>query len=212
MKIKSILGASILLLVSAQAGAATIVRTSSINLDSALLSNTVIFEAIYFNTVTLDVGDTFVFNIDFGGDALKVVDLTGSSNELMSWQSVALPSGSNTGFHWDTTFSFDGVSGDLLTNDFTLGFGGPIGAFLPNWNLTNTEFSFTDLSLVFDIDFKEPGRTSYVTEQIDFRASFNPSGGGRFQAVPPIPIPAALPLFLSALGALGFVGWRRRRA
>jgi hypothetical protein len=27
-----------------------------------------------------------------------------------------------------------------------------------------------------------------------------------------VPIPAALPLFLSALGALGFVGWRRRRA
>lgn len=30
--------------------------------------------------------------------------------------------------------------------------------------------------------------------------------------IAPTPIPAALPLFISALGGLGFVGWRRRRA
>ncbi|MDH3380970.1 MAG: VPLPA-CTERM sorting domain-containing protein [Gammaproteobacteria bacterium] len=31
-------------------------------------------------------------------------------------------------------------------------------------------------------------------------------------AVQVVPIPAALPLFLSGLGALGFVGWRRRQS
>jgi hypothetical protein len=31
-------------------------------------------------------------------------------------------------------------------------------------------------------------------------------------AVSATPIPAALPLFASALGGLGFIGWRRRRA
>jgi hypothetical protein len=31
-------------------------------------------------------------------------------------------------------------------------------------------------------------------------------------AFTPTPIPAALPLFVSALGGLGFIGWRRRRA
>ena len=31
-------------------------------------------------------------------------------------------------------------------------------------------------------------------------------------SVTPVPLPAALPLFLSALAGLGFVGWRRRQA
>ncbi len=33
-----------------------------------------------------------------------------------------------------------------------------------------------------------------------------------FTPVHPVPLPAALPLFLSALAGLGFFGWRRRRA
>lgn len=35
---------------------------------------------------------------------------------------------------------------------------------------------------------------------------------GEIQGVAVVPIPAALPLFLSALAGLGFMGWRRRRA
>ena len=31
-------------------------------------------------------------------------------------------------------------------------------------------------------------------------------------STPEIPLPAALPLFLSAMGWFGFLGWRRRRA
>ncbi len=34
---------------------------------------------------------------------------------------------------------------------------------------------------------------------------------GRFLRVTPVPLPAALPLFGSALAMLGIVGWRRRR-
>lgn len=34
---------------------------------------------------------------------------------------------------------------------------------------------------------------------------------GEIQGVAAVPIPAALPLFLSALAGLGFMGWRRRR-
>jgi hypothetical protein len=46
--------------------------------------------------------------------------------------------------------------------------------------------------------------------------SFADSSGGHatltISAVAATPIPAALPLFASALGGLGFVGWRRRTA
>jgi hypothetical protein len=41
------------------------------------------------------------------------------------------------------------------------------------------------------------------------------SGTATVNAVGPVattPIPASLPLFASALGGLGFVGWRRRKA
>ena len=30
--------------------------------------------------------------------------------------------------------------------------------------------------------------------------------------LPPVPIPAALPLFASGLAVLGFAGWRRKKA
>jgi hypothetical protein len=38
------------------------------------------------------------------------------------------------------------------------------------------------------------------------------SGVQQIAAVAPTPVPAALPLFASAIGGLGFVGWRRERA
>ena len=35
--------------------------------------------------------------------------------------------------------------------------------------------------------------------------------GDVFSAAAPTPLPAALPLFASGLGAMGVVGWRRKR-
>jgi hypothetical protein len=37
-------------------------------------------------------------------------------------------------------------------------------------------------------------------------------GSHSFALVSATPIPAALPLFASALGGLGYVGWRRRKS
>ena len=38
-----------------------------------------------------------------------------------------------------------------------------------------------------------------------------PFDGATFTAAPAVPLPAALPLFASGLGALGLLGWRRKR-
>jgi hypothetical protein len=46
----------------------------------------------------------------------------------------------------------------------------------------------------------------------DFNTATNIHAVLTVAAVATTPIPAALPLFASALGGLGFVGWRRKRA
>jgi uncharacterized membrane protein len=51
----------------------------------------------------------------------------------------------------------------------------------------------------------------YSTSSDSFNV-YETNVGSVHVAVSATPIPAALPLFLSALGGLGFVGWRRSRA
>lgn len=54
-------------------------------------------------------------------------------------------------------------------------------------------------NMLVDVDFGE----EYITA-----LTFTPSS---LTIVPPVPLPAALPLLLSALGFFGFLGWRRKR-
>ena len=180
---------------------------SGLDLGSLSLPQSAIAESVFFDLATVDVGDLFEFHLHFGGQALHITDISGASDEYMGWQFISTPP-SLTGFLFNTTFQFEGVQGQLLTNDFNIGFGGPIGAFLPNWNLTDSEFSFTGISLLFDITFKESGRPAFTTQQMDFHAFFDP-GDGQISAVP---IPAAAWLFASALGVFGYLGKRKANA
>jgi len=55
---------------------------------------------------------------------------------------------------------------------------------------------------------------SYIFGSEQLRAFMGSSGGGAAQLVNPfsvLPLPAALPLFATGLGALGLLGWRRKR-
>ncbi len=57
----------------------------------------------------------------------------------------------------------------------------------------------TDVNFVFGTTITSPFRSSALVE-ID-----------AFSEVQAVPLPAALPLFGTGLGILGFIGWRRRR-
>jgi PEP-CTERM motif len=45
----------------------------------------------------------------------------------------------------------------------------------------------------------------------DGASSIQIAWSGAFDYIPPVPLPATLPLFASGLGALGLLGWRRKR-
>jgi|HubBroStandDraft_6_1064221.scaffolds.fasta_scaffold712716_2 hypothetical protein len=53
------------------------------------------------------------------------------------------------------------------------------------------------------------GLTEFIPPDVLFLGA-NFSGSGTF-SVTPTPLPAALPLFATGLGALGLFGWRRKR-
>ena len=183
---------------SINANAIIIERTATLGMASFTPPTSEFSESVYFDTATIDVGDTFIFHLNFGGGALRVIDLFGDSEEYMGWQFSSLVPG-GTGFLFDTTFHFEGVKGNLLTNDFTLGYGGPIGAFLPNWNLTDDMFSFTGITLEFDVWYKESGRAPYETEQMLFNGYFKPDSG-LFIGVPEPNILALLSVGIAVIG------------
>jgi hypothetical protein len=74
----------------------------------------------------------------------------------------------------------------------------------------NTDFYLQILNFASDPTFNQLG---YVTADGSYFFSAIGASGGSVSVTPvsPTPLPAALPLFASGLGALGFLGWRRKR-
>jgi hypothetical protein len=95
---------------------------------------------------------------------------------------------------------FDLVAASLVTGpaDGTLSFSID-GSFTytPDLNFSGTDtFSYRDIGFIFS---QSPQTTNLATVSIDVTP------------VATTPLPAALPLFASGLGALGLLGWRRKR-
>jgi len=94
------------------------------------------------------------------------------------------------------------------------GFAIPTAPFVPDHLLTMTANTlyFIQLDLLMN-----PGPSNVeISGLIDPTFSTSASGGtfvfspGVLSSVATTPIPASLPLFMSAIGGLGLIGWRRR--
>ena len=152
-----------------------------------------------FAPATLGVGDQLVLDMAFaGGSSLQVAE-DGGATEFLQWQlGFTGPNGI-----WDSTFTFTGVSGSLLTHSFSAGFSGSWGPF-PVDNLTDSAFSFSGTTLTVDISSLTAGPS------VTFESVRLLGNSSDFSVLTAVPAPATLPLVGAGLLALACA--RRRRS
>jgi hypothetical protein len=89
-------------------------------------------------------------------------------------------------------------------------------------NVTGWDFSFAIGHSTFDFEIhSSPGGDAVSLFQcltsgclvpgIEFTSAEWTGSAGQWSPIFPTPVPAALPLFATGLGALGLLGWRRKR-
>ncbi len=111
----------------------------------------------------------------------------------------------NSGF----SFNFDSSLNVVNWNAAVIGLGGSIAD--PRFRICNASGSQIILSIFLACD------TTTLLDEVVFSVGGGSFGGGSNSSPgvwtpSPVPLPAALPLFLSALAGLGLMGWRRRTA
>jgi hypothetical protein len=125
------------------------------------------------------------------GNSLRILIQQNGNYYLAAISEPAWTAPGTTGFQ---TFSVSGLSASSFVEiNFANGF------------LTNSahpDFSSTGVEIFFGVDFQAQGvdgaNSTAVYDNLDI-------------TINPTPLPAALPLFASGLGAMGLLGWRRKR-
>jgi hypothetical protein len=114
----------------------------------------------------------------------------------------------------------DNFSGVVSPTQFSFSGGLPS---ITNFNATSYSFDIqtSDIGAIiaWSISLHEAGLAVFTSNTGDSSSSLGPisfigasnSGMPGMWSVAATPIPAALPLFVTGLGGLGLLGWRRRR-
>jgi hypothetical protein len=193
---------------SASAVAGVVVeRTVQLDLAALALPTADLNVQLSVDMFTVDVGDTLVFHLQFAGGRLGFKDSTASNPDYVGLSFMSNPP-NQTGFLFTGNWDFEDVDGDLLVNDISFLYGGPIGGFTANTNLTDSAFSISGITYTVHVTFKEPGRPPFTADGVGFRAYVGgfPDGSISVQAIPE---PAAVALVGAAL--VGLAATRRRR-
>ena len=182
-------------------------RTAQLDLSALTLPTPDLQTVIAVSPFSVDVGDTFVFHLEFVGGRLAIRDSVAAANDYIGLQFISNPV-AQTGFLYTGTWHFDDVVGDLLANDFSLVYGGPLGGFTANMNLTDTSFSISGITYTINITFKEPGRPAFTSDAVELRAF---TGGGPIDAISSQTVPEPATALLAAIGLTSAALARSRR-
>jgi hypothetical protein len=153
-------------------------------------------------TVLLSVGQlssATAATINLSPDSFDFGNVTVGTTDTVALTATLTPNPGASSFFWD------------------FGIGAPFSAAKPSSPAGNC--GVNSLTCVVDVSFA-PTTIGSVTDLLVATVSENPGGvtndifsmsGTGVAPVSNTPLPAALPLFASGLGALGLLGWRRKR-
>jgi hypothetical protein len=211
-RIKLILGASILLLVSVQVGAAIIEFDLDYTLGpivgefgegQSLRDNASFFPDEAF---TVDVGDTLIFDILFD-QRLHVFDFREPTEEVFTFGLNTFPGAPGFNGTWVSSIEALGARGDIWSDPITQGFGGGGAGF--GWGgvgleVTSSAGFFTGVRWTTTITSANEGAplTLYAF------TGFSASADGFFTS--PLPVPAPPAIWLFGIGMIG-LGFARRK-
>jgi hypothetical protein len=192
------------------ARASTINLSATIDLQnfSATLTN---IDAPLSAAATIQTGDSVNLSVTFANNkALELTAVSSPAAELF-W---ILHTGGAAFFTIDninltlTGLNTNGTFTNPFTAGTTTGGVGNLGPNNVNLGLSVGQFlSFTGFNLTYDV-------VSLTSPELFNNVLLLGSAGsvtGSIVDAPTTPLPAALPLFATGLGALGLLGWRRKR-
>jgi hypothetical protein len=127
----------------------------------------------------------------------------------------------NIGLASGATITLTSPTPVTLGSTFTKSFTTPMGSFLENLTVTLVTPGPSSRGITATGTISQTSGTGFDPTPVFYSAAYTQNGGPGAQinasfndsTTPPTstPLPAALPLFATGIGGLGFLGWRRKR-